>query len=869
MRDDSRSRAAVWLLTVAAAWALCALAMAEPPHINVVFPAGGQGGQTVQATITGLDLRAATAVHVSGGGVIGKIVEAQQPATKPAATKQSKFGRQAKETETVRVSIAIAPDAELGVRDLRFVTPGGVSNRYRFVVGQLPEVAEVEPNSTRAQAQRLESLPVVVNGQVFEGDADTYRFTAKSGQTIVCEVHGQRLLPFIADAVAGWLQAELTLYDADGRELMHVDDFRFQPDPVLIYKVEKDGDYLIEIKDALYRGRGDFVYRLSIGALPFITHVYPLGARRNTTASVKLAGANLDKPSLSVAVPDDGREFLSIGTNCGGLATNALPLAVGDLEETSETEDNDSPHKANRVKPGTTVNGRVQKPGDADCFVFTAEAKQTLVIPVHARRLGSPLDPILAVFDANGKELAQNDDAVDERQQTVTHHADSQIVHTFPAAGDYVVSLRDVQGKGGDEYAYRLSIAPPRPDFALRVLPDNGRIAPGDTAVLTAAALRTDGLDGEIKLTVQGLAKGFVTRGAAIPAKEAEARFSVTAPADVPPGLLSPSLSGAAQVADRTVTRPAMPVEEVQQAFSTLHRVPTAELLLAVTEPPPFALTTDLAADGVVEVPRGGQATLTVKTTRREGTKGQIRLAVERPPRNITVQASAIPDGQNEAVLTLRASNQAAVGFTQNVILTGTMTAGKETTTPYAPAVPIRVVSAPALWSVDLPASSDGVEALDGWAVDESWSRPGKLSITSEKGRGKVMEIACEGDEGKKLALALIQNMDISKATHVEVVVGNATGATVKVSVAFGAAPEWKMHETPAAEVPSAKDPARVRFRLDQPQFKSEVSGWKHTQPMPNGGQVDKMLIIVEGLPKTARITFDAIRFGASAPGQR
>ncbi|MBM4079815.1 MAG: hypothetical protein FJ278_08960, partial [Planctomycetes bacterium] len=272
MRDDARPRVCVWLRIVPAAWMLCALAtrlaMAQtsPPHINVVFPAGGQRGQTVEATVTGLDLRAATAVHVSGGGVVGKVVEAQQPAAKPAASKQSKFGRQAKETETVRISIAIAPDAELGVRDLRLITPGGVSNRYRFVVGQLREVAEVEPNSTRAQAQRLESLPVVVNGQVFEADADMYRFTAKAGQTIVCEAHGQRLLPFIADAVPGWLQAELTLYDAEGRELMHVDDFRFQPDPVLIYKVEKDGEYLVEIKDALYRGRGDFVYRLSVGA---------------------------------------------------------------------------------------------------------------------------------------------------------------------------------------------------------------------------------------------------------------------------------------------------------------------------------------------------------------------------------------------------------------------------------------------------------------------------------------------------------------------------------------------------------------------------------------------------------------------------
>ena len=35
---------------------------------------------------------------------------------------------------------------------------------------------------------------------------------------------------------------------------------------------------MIEIKDAIYRGRPDFVYRITLGELPYITGVFPLGA---------------------------------------------------------------------------------------------------------------------------------------------------------------------------------------------------------------------------------------------------------------------------------------------------------------------------------------------------------------------------------------------------------------------------------------------------------------------------------------------------------------------------------------------------------------------------------------------------------------
>ena len=54
-----------------------------------------------------------------------------------------------------------------------------------------------------------------------------------------------------------------------------------------------------------------------------------------------------------------------------------------------------------------------------------------------------------------------------------THHADSYLMVKLPADGTYYVHLGDTARNGGEEYAYRLRISPPQPDFALRVVPSS------------------------------------------------------------------------------------------------------------------------------------------------------------------------------------------------------------------------------------------------------------------------------------------------------------------------------------------------------------------------------------------------------------
>ena len=57
------------------------------------------------------------------------------------------------------------------------------------------------------------------------------------GEKLVVSLQARNLIPYLADAVPGWFQTVVSLHDARGRELAFADDYRFDPDPVIFYKI--------------------------------------------------------------------------------------------------------------------------------------------------------------------------------------------------------------------------------------------------------------------------------------------------------------------------------------------------------------------------------------------------------------------------------------------------------------------------------------------------------------------------------------------------------------------------------------------------------------------------------------------------------
>ncbi len=500
--------------------------------------------------------------------------------------------------ETVTVRVTLATNAEPGEREIRLATPAGLSNPVRFRVGELPEFTKREnktvPDEATFRQRRFNpeqkavaptemkiTLPAVVNGQILPGGVDRYRFQARKGMHLVVAAAARELIPYLPDAVPGWFQAALALYDAKGQELAHADHYQFHPDPVLHCEIPRDGEYTVEIRDSIYRGREDFVYRITLGELPYLTSIFPLGGPAEAQTAIELRGWNLATNTLTRTNGEPGVYWIAVGAEEETI--NRLPFAVDNLPETLEGEPNDTIAGAQAVSLPIIVNGRIDPPGNWDVFRFEGRAGETVVAEVQARRLDSPLDSVLKLTDASGKQLAFNDDHEDKGAGLDTHYADSYLMATLPADGSYYLHLGDAQRQGGPEYAYRLRISAPRPDFALRVVPSSFNIRGGASVPLTVYALRRDGFTNEITLDLDDAPTGFKLTGAKVLANQDQVRLTLQAPPTPSDEPIRLSLEGRTFVQGRPIVRPAIPAEDMMQAFAYRHLVPAKELEVVVS----------------------------------------------------------------------------------------------------------------------------------------------------------------------------------------------------------------------------------------------------------------------------------------------
>jgi hypothetical protein len=603
--------------------------------------------------------------------------------------------------EMVLIEVTVAPDATPGDRELRLEAQAGLTNPMVFQVGQLAEIRELEPNEPNsAQAQFALfnpkaatrnpkaaignpqpaiqkppplDLPVLLNGQIMPGDVDRFSFRARKGQRLVMEGSARRLVPYLADAVPGWFQPVLALYDAKGKEIAFADDYRFNPDPVLFYEIPQDGEYELEIRDSIYRGREDFVYRIAVSEQPFITAMYPLGGQSGVKTVASAAGWNLTKTELPLDTQPGPDNIRHTALHQDKWLSNEVTYAVDTLPECNETEPNNDAKKGQRITLPQIINGRIAQPGDVDMFRFEGRAGDQVVAEVYARRLNSPLDSLVRLTDASGKVLAWNDDHEDTegdlRTETglLTHSADSYLCTRLPKNGLYCVSLTDSENHGGEAYGYRLRIAPPQPDFALRVTPSSLNVPALRNVPLAVHALRKDGFDGDIELVLKDAPEGFTLNGGRIPKGCDHVRLTLAVTGQRFEGPVALHLEGRATIGGKTVSRPAVPSEDMMQAFLYRHLVPSRALLVAARKTQYSMPPVELAGGSPVRIPTSGTAQVQVRTPKVPMFRN-LKLELSDPPKGVTLRdVTATPDG---LTFVLKAEGGAAkVGLADNLIV--------------------------------------------------------------------------------------------------------------------------------------------------------------------------------------------------------
>lgn len=636
------------IFIAALALACCLSANAQKGNIGYVYPAGAQRGTTVEVTVGGQNLSKAKGIIVSGEGVSGEMI--------PSEAKAKKRGRKNKDigeednlqlADQVRFRLSVSKDAELGFRDLRLLMPDGTTNRLYFEIGELPDVFEDGAAELSAVSG---SLPVTFNGQVLRSDKDRFRFRAPKGADLVLQVKGRVFVPYMADAVPGWFQPIIRLYGPDGAEVAFSDDYRWNVDPVLFFKVPATGDYEVEINDALYRGREDFVYRIDVGELPFITSVSPLGGAVGAKNKISLKGYNLKSSSLVLKTRSEGRVPVSMESK-DGLHSNTMwfysdPSAQ--FKPGKGASDGNSREGAWALPSGETCERVFSAPLEQHWYSVEVTDSKPMHFSVLARRLGAPTDVRLTLYDWNLDIVKDVDDFEDSDEYLATHFADPELtVRLNP--GRYYLRLVESQAHAGDEYAYRLRWAAAEPDFSLRIEPATISIPAGGTAVFSVIMTPKQSFHGEVDIAVDGLPAGFKLSGNKIDKNRRKTLVSVTAPAGAEPATLLPRVTGTST----SVTREAVPVESMMQAFYYTHLMPMSEFRVEVGAKQPFRVQVVPDWNGVLRLRRGGKVPVKVRLDRDPGFNSQVTLMVKSSEHYVKSEAVVVPEGETDAVLEL------------------------------------------------------------------------------------------------------------------------------------------------------------------------------------------------------------------------
>ncbi len=226
---------------------------------------------------------------------------------------------------------------------------------------------------------------------------------------------------------------------------------------------------------------------LGQSSYPMITHAIPAAIQRGQTAEVEVfgqmdfagaykaifegkglraevlpaqpgaqkAGAPVKSVKMRVAALKDAvcgiREFRIVSDK--GVSSIGQ-LVIVDEAVMQEKEPNNTISQAQMIALPAAICGRIEKSEDVDCYRFRAKAGVPVTFEVVCARLEDKIhdlqkhaDPVLSITDGRGRELIVNDDH---------YFADSYLVFTAPADGDYFVHIRDVKYDGDPRWTYVL-----------------------------------------------------------------------------------------------------------------------------------------------------------------------------------------------------------------------------------------------------------------------------------------------------------------------------------------------------------------------------------------------------------------------------
>jgi hypothetical protein len=582
------------LALVALAMAVVSRALAAPPSLESVSPGVGQRGSSFSLKLIGARFGQAADLLLHRPGItVEKLTIISD--------------------NECLATLKAGPDCPLGTHPIRVRSAGGVSEVQLVRITPFPVVSWNRVASEGSDEPLVRPAPaawregVTLAGSIEPETTESVRIRLEKGERIGVEVEAIRF-------GAEMFDAELTLVGPDGATVAKADDTSLLgPEPFLEHEAAASGEYRLEWRDSAGDGGPNHRYALHLGLFPRPVTVFPPGGRAGETLNVMLLGG-VASELMNVVLPKTPGRFDWYPERSGRRAPTPIPLHVTSFPNFVE-----GALPAVPPELPVAVSGVLGKPAEVDRCSFRARAGTTWRLELFAHRIGSPIDTVLKLFDAEGNQLGRNDDDATR---------DSRLTVTFPADGVYTATIEDKRGGGGPLAVWRLEIAPPTPEVTLFPTAPARKSQEGRTVqvprggrAIVMLGVRRDGIDGPAVIRVDDLPPGVsVASATAAPDRHlVPVEFVAGADAPIQSGLVRATatvgtlVGGFRQVID-LVRGPG------DSAFcsETVDR-----LAVSVVEPHPIRLTLvaptgSLSPDGGVE--------LELRVERRPGTDGPLAL---------------------------------------------------------------------------------------------------------------------------------------------------------------------------------------------------------------------------------------------------
>jgi hypothetical protein len=181
-----------------------------------------------------------------------------------------------------------------------------------------------------------------------------------------------------------------------------------------------------------------------------------------------------------------GPREIRVATPQGASSVGLVVLVDSPVATEADDRANDQPAQAQVLSLPVTVSGAIGKTEDVDWYAVEAAAGQRVTFRLWGNRLENKIhdlqmhfDPILILHDAQGRELAADDNH---------DFADPMLSFEFPAAGHYLLEVRDTSYGGQTNWTYVLEAT--GGPYVTSVFPL--AVNPGGTASLRAEGFNFD-----------------------------------------------------------------------------------------------------------------------------------------------------------------------------------------------------------------------------------------------------------------------------------------------------------------------------------------------------------------------------------------